>query len=131
MEILDPDLWNDDGTPKRPSKQYMQRLQEAQDAEAVDPDTPDKRAAEVAEAYISYARLRRLAKQERFATVGDIVHLWDHEQGCCRAALVVDTESLSDNCELHVFVPKKPAEFWYAAHDEDKGAETWHWPEEQ
>lgn len=131
MEILDPDLWNGDGTPKRPSKQYMQRLQEAQDAEAVDPDTPDKRAAEVAEAYISYARLRRVAKQERIPGVGDVVHLWDDEQTRCRAAVVTEVDPFGDSCELHVFVPRKPSEFWYAAHDEDKGAETWHWPEEQ
>lgn len=129
MKILDPDLWNDDGTPKRPSKQYMDSLNEAQRLEAINPDTPKKRAEEQREAYLSYARIKRQVKAHTPPSVGDVVHLWDYEQACCRAALVVATETFNDNAELHVFVPKKPAEFWYAVHDEGKGPDSWHWPE--
>ncbi len=60
--------------------------------------------------------------------VGDIVHLWDHELAVCRAAVVTQTEALNHDSELHVFVPRKPAEFWFAVHDESKGDESWHWP---
>ena len=28
MDLLDPDLWNDDGTARRPSQEYMDRLEQ-------------------------------------------------------------------------------------------------------
>ena len=128
MEILDPDLWNDDGTPKRPTKAYMDNLKAAQDLEAVDSTIPAKRIAEQDDAFLNYARVKRETKAARPPEVGDIVHLWDHEQAVCRAAVVTQTEALNHDSELHVFVPRKPAEFWFAVHDESKGDESWHWP---
>lgn len=129
MEILDPDLWNDDGSPRKPSQSYMRRLEEAQDLQAVDPETPKKIAEQQAEAYRSYVRIQAEAKAMRPASVGDIVHLWDNEIAKCRAALVLETAAFDHSCELQVFVPHEEAQFWNAAHDEDKAPDTWHWPE--
>lgn len=129
MEILDPDLWNDDGTPKRPSKEYMKRLQEAQDLEAVNPGTPVKRQAELDEAYLNYARIKSQAREQRSPEVGDIVHYWDNEKARCRAAIVMETDAFTDGAELRVHIPHKPFEDWYCVHDEGRGeAAGWHWP---
>lgn len=130
MDILDPDLWNDDGTPKRPSQQYMRRLEEMQDLEAVDPETPKKRAAEQREAYLNYARVKRETKAARPPEVGDIVHFWDStdERNGCYAAIVIETSSFEHDAHLHVFVPGRAYEDWQSAHSEDKEELTWHWP---
>lgn len=127
MEILDPDLWNDDGTPKRPSKEYMQRLQEAQDAEALDPETPGKRQRELDDAFLNYARIKREARAQRSPEVGDIVH-WYDERGACRAAIVMETYSFNDTAELRVHIPKEHYADAVADHDESKSDNTWHWP---
>lgn len=113
MEILDPDLWNDDGTPKRPTQEYMQRLDDAQQAQGG--------------AFLNYARIKREAKAQRSPEVGDIVH-WYDERGVCRAAIVMETESFTDNAELRVHIPKEPYVDAYADHDENKSDNTWHWP---
>lgn len=127
MEILDPDLWNDDGTPKRPSQQYMKRLEEAQDLEAVDPATPAKREAELKDAYLNYARIKREARSARSPEIGDIVHFWN--DATCYAAIVMEAESFGDGVCLRAHVPHKPFEDWQAPHDEDKEFEqTYHWP---
>ncbi len=115
MEILDPDLWNDDGTPKKPSQEYMQRLDEAQQGEV----------------FLNFARIKREAKAARGPEVGDIVHFWDDESACCRAAIVLETESFNHNAELRVHIPREPYADAYAVHDENKngaGEGTWHWP---
>lgn len=128
MEILDPDLWNDDGTPKRPTADYMKRLSEAQHLEAVDPETPFKRAAEVNEAFVNYARIKRDAKAQRSPEVGDIVHFWDDEHARCRAAMVMETDPYSDGATLRVHIPHEFFQDWECSHDEDKSGDTWHWP---
>lgn len=128
MEILDPDLWNDDGTPKRPSQAYMRRLEEMQDLEAVDPETPVKRAAEQHEAYLNYARIKRQAREARAPEVGDIVHYWDDEKALCRAAMVMEIDPFSDAATLRVHIPHEAFQDWHVDHGEDKGKETWHWP---
>ncbi len=134
MEILDPDLWNDDGTPKRPTKAYMASLDQAQQAQGgvfaglVQEDLAAMRVDEPSTSYMNYARIKRETKAARPPEVGDIVHLWDHEQAVCRAAVVTQTEALNHDCELHVFVPRQAAEFWFAVHSETKGDESWHWP---
>jgi hypothetical protein len=117
MEILDPDLWNDDGTPKKPSQEYMKNLEAAQlEAEAT-----------FSESYMNYARIKRDAKAQRAPEVGDIVH-WYDERGACRAAIVMETESFNHNAELRVHIPKEPYVDAYADHDENKSDNTWHWP---
>lgn len=130
MEILDPDLWNDDGTPKRPSQQYMRRLEEAQDLEAVDPETPKKRAAEQREAYLNYARVKRETKAQRPPEIGDIVHFWS--EGTCYAAIVMETEAFSHGANLRVHVPNQPFQDWQVDHNEVKEGDgndfSWHWP---
>lgn len=128
MEILDPDLWNDDGTPKRPSKEYMQRLREAQDAEAVDPATPGKRVRELDDAFLNYARVKQQAREQRSPEVGDIVHYWDDENARCRAATVMETEPFSDTATLRVHIPHEAFQDWHVDHDEEKVRDTWHWP---
>lgn len=128
MEILDPDLWNDDGTPKRPSKVYMENLARAQMLEAVDPETPAKREAEKAEAYLNYARIKRAAKAQRSPEVGDIVHWWNDTLNACNAAMVMEVESFGDGALLRVHIPHAAFEDWQGDHDEDKGINTWHWP---
>lgn len=122
MEILDPDLWNDDGTPKRPSKEYMERLDQAQQAEG---GAFGRLAAD--ESYLNYARIKREAKAQRSPEIGDIVH-WYDERGACRAAIVMETESFTDNAELRVHIPNEPYVDAYADHDENKSDNTWHWP---
>lgn len=130
MEILDPDLWNDDGTPKRPSQEYMRRLEEAQDLEAVDPETPLRRLAEKRDAYISYVRAQREFKNKTPASLGDIVHFW-YGTGCA-AAIVVETEALTHAVTLHVFIPHEASQHWHCDHDELKAdKDTWHWPESE
>lgn len=128
MEILDPDLWNDDGTPKRPSKVYMDGLNEAQHLEALDPETRAKRDAELAEAMRLY---RITAAKERAPEVGDIVHFWGGEK--CRAALVMETEGHSATLRVHI--PNASFQDWTVDHDEeewkfDQGDPMffWHWP---
>lgn len=138
MEILDPDLWNDDGTPKRPSQQYMRRLEEMQDLEALDPETPKKRSEELREAYINYARVKREAREARPPEVGDIVHFWDAEStggAVCRAAIVMETESFGHGAMLRVHIPHQAFQDWQCDHDERKVLTdtegeplTWHWP---
>lgn len=113
MEILDPDLWNDDGTPKRPTKAYMDSLEQAQSG--------------ADGAFLNYARIKREAKQERGPEVGDIVHAYS-EEGVCRAAIVLETSSFTHTAELRVHIPHKAFEDWAADHDENKSDLTWHWP---
>jgi hypothetical protein len=128
MEILDPDLWNDDGTPKRPSRAYMQRLHEAQMDEALDPATPAKRQAELDDAFLNYARIKKMAREERSPEIGDIVHFFEGDHAACRAAIVMEVEAFSDGANLRVHIPRGPFQDWQADHDEAKGDDTWHWP---
>jgi hypothetical protein len=114
MEILDPDLWNDDGTPKRPSKEYMERLEQAQSADGG--------------AFLNYARIKRDARAARSPEVGDIVHWWDVEDATCRAAMVMETESFGDGALLRVHIPHEAFQDWQCDHDENKGDGTFHWP---
>lgn len=123
MEILDPDLWNDDGTPKRPTKAYMDSLNEMQMQEALDPETRAKRDAEAAEAMRLY---RTTAARERAPEVGDIVHFRDHD-GHCFAALVMEAEG--HLATLRVHIPHESFQDWTSDHDEGLGLpDTWHWP---
>lgn len=122
MEILDPDLWNDDGTPKRPSRQYMESLNEAQMIEAMDPEVIARRQKENEEAFV-LSRKRLLA--ETAPVVGDVVHFWDGEH--CRAAIVMEIED--HEATLRVHIPNKPFEDWTAGHDEGKSDDSWHWAE--
>lgn len=117
MEILDPDLWNDDGTPKKPSKTYMKNLEEAQVGaeQAFD------------QAYMSYARVRRELKENQPASVGDIVHFWDGDR--CRAAIVMEVETFSHAATLRVHIPHEAFQDWHVDHEEGKGPNSWHWPE--
>lgn len=143
MEILDPDLWNDDGTPKRPSKEYMQRLGEnpvlqqfteglVEVAESMtEVVASDKPVISVGETYLNYARIKREAKEQRGPEVGDIVHYWDEEKALCRAAMVMETDSFNHNAELRVHIPREAYADAYAVHDEHvegAGEGTWHWP---
>lgn len=123
MEILDPDLWNDDGTPKKPTKEYMARLEEAQRAQG-----GAFAALAADESFLNYARVKRQAREARSPEVGDIVHFWDEQGAACRAAIVMETESFGDGAMLRVHVPHQPFSDWQCDHDEDKGHETWHWP---
>lgn len=115
MEILDPDLWNDDGTPKRPSKEYLESLDQAQTGSA--------------DAFMSFARMKRETKAERPPEVGDIVHYWD--DGVCRAAIVMETETFGHGAMLRVHIPGQNFQDWQCDHSETKGVDdenqTWHW----
>lgn len=133
MEILDPDLWNDDGTPKRPSKAYMASLDQAQQAQGgafaglAQEDLAAMRADGPSTAYMNYARIKRETKAARPPEVGDIAHWWDGEH--CRAAMVMETESFGHGAWLRVHIPNKPFEDWQSDHDEAKEtADSWHWP---
>lgn len=125
MEILDPDLWNDDGTPKRPSQEYMQRLNEAQRDVGVVAATGDP---ELSTNYLNYARIKREARENRAPEIGDIVHFWDDEMARCRAAIVMEVEPFNDVATLRVHVPHEASQDWTVDHGEDKAPTTWHWP---
>lgn len=129
MEILDPDLWNDDGTPKRPSKEYMERLDQAQqDQGGAFAGLPDV-VVQTTDAYMNIARIRREAKAQRSPEIGDIVHWWDEKGAVCRAAMVMEIESFGDGALLRVHIPHESFQDWQCAHDEDKEfSGTWHWP---
>lgn len=120
MEILDPDLWNDDGTPKKPSKTYMDSLEAAQ-------LQGDQDAQQGRDSYLSYARAKRELKENQPASIGDIVHFWDGEQ--CRAAIVMEVETFSHAATLRVHVPHEAFQDWHVDHEEGKGPNSWHWPE--
>jgi len=137
MEILDPDLWNDDGTPKRPSKEYMDGLaviQAGYEGLAKIADSTqevhvtDKPVVQADSAYINYARIKRQARESRAPEVGDIVHFWDSEKIRCRASIVMETDPFSDAATLRVHIPHEAFQDWHADHSEDKTQDTWHWP---
>lgn len=123
MEILDPDLWNDDGTPKRPSQQYMRSLEEAQDLEALNPEIEALRAEERRQAM---ARYRTQLLMDTKPTIGDVVH-FRQADGVCRAAIVMEIEN--HVATLRVHIPHEPFQDWEADHSESLSGGTWHWPE--
>ncbi len=140
MDILDPDLWNDDGTPKRPSKEYMasldavgtfqahaEELQRLVD-ETITVSTSEKPVIQASNgSYLNYARLRREAKAARSPEVGDIVHFWTGE--VCRPAIVMETDSFGDGALLRVVIPADASCDEQTQHDEEKEFQgTWHWP---
>lgn len=112
--MLDPDLWNDDGTAKQPTQERMDTLEELQAGEGG--------------AFFNYARIKRDAKADRPPEVGDIVHFWDDEKARCRAALVMETEPFGHGACIRVHVPNEAFQDWQADHDEGRTADTWHWP---
>lgn len=113
MEILDPDLWNDDGTPKRPTAEYMQRLEAAQSG--------------ANQPFLDYAAAKREAASLRPPEVGDMVHFSDDDEAPCRAAIVMESEG--HVATLRVHIPHHPFGDWEADHDESRVTEaTWHWP---
>lgn len=126
--MLDPDLWNDDGTPKRPSKQYMDSLEVMQTLEAVDPTLPARRAEEQHQAFLSYVAAKRELREHQAPAVGDVVHFWDDEKARCRAAMVMEIEG--HVATLRVHIPHEAFQDWEADHDEDRRANTWHWAED-
>jgi hypothetical protein len=114
------ELWNEDGSPKRP----------------VPPDTDDafrsiiqsESKASEREAYMSYARAKQEFKRGTPATIGDVVHFWDGER--CRAGMVAEIEMYSHACTIHVFIPNEACQWWHADHSEEKETNTWHWAED-
>lgn len=127
MEILDPDLWDDDGKARKPSQGYMESLEQAQALEALDPEIEARRAAEEAAALKEF-------KKTLAPTVGDIVHFWGGEK--CRAALVMEAED--HLATLRVHIPNASFQDWTVDHDEegwkfDQGDPmySWHWPESE
>lgn len=135
MEILDPDLWNDDGTPKRPSKAYMEGLEVVQGftdglMKVVDATQPversDKPVKSTGEAFMNYARVKRETKAARPPEIGDIVHFWS--EGTCYAAIAMEIASFSHEATIRVHVPHEAFRDQRVDHDEDRGHDTWHWP---
>jgi len=111
------ELWNEDGTPKRP----------------VPPDTDQAfrsivQSESEQEAYMSYVRAKQEYKRNTPATIGDVVHFWDGER--CRAGLVAEIESYTHACTIHVFIPNAACQWWHVDHSEEKAVNTWHWAEE-
>lgn len=123
-------LWNEDGTPKRPDPtQYGDPEKYAQHPAAdLAADEPGLLIDNEATGWSSMARWRQQAKVMRSPEVGDIVHFWHGEKATCFAAMVMETDSFTDDAEIRVHVPYKAFQDWRSAHDEGKGDETWHWP---
>jgi len=115
------ELWNEDGTPKRP----------------VPPDTDDafreivqsESKAHEQEAFLTYVKAKQEFKRNTPPTIGDVVHFWDGQR--CMAAMVAETEQYTHACTAHVFVPREACQWWHVDHDEAKETDnTWHWAEE-
>ena len=105
---LDPDLWNDDGTAKKPSQEYMESLAKV---------TPFADLAAEGE-FIQFQAANKAAG------IGDLVHFFDGE--VCRAAIVMEVEG--HTCTLRVHIPHQSFEDWEADHDEKRElGGTWHW----
>lgn len=127
---LDPDLWNDDGTAKKPSQEYMERLGEhpvfeeyvTRMAEIVESTsevhvTDKSVVVDAGEAFIAFQA------GNKTAAIGDVVHFWDGET--CRAAIAMEVEG--HTATLRVHIPHQPFEDWEADHDETReNAGTWH-----
>lgn len=131
---MDPNvLWNPDGTPRLP------------DAVRNADGTPfaDLAADELIEAAEStdmlpnvfLSRMRREARANVPAAVGDVVHLTRSETAThvCYAAIVTGTGLLEgDPDQLTVFMPgEAPEAYLDVYHDEGKTDRGWHWPESQ
>jgi hypothetical protein len=83
--------------------------------------------------FLSYARARQADRAERDADVGDVVHFWSPEHPTCRAAIVMETASLTDEATLRVHIPHEPYQDRTVKHSEDRsweahGDASWHWP---
>lgn len=131
---MNPDIWNEDGTPKLPgprdrSDETMPFADLTADqikrgSLAYRSDSEEER-----DAYVNYAKLRAEAMANQPATVGDVVHYWDSER--CIAAIVTEAGVFDgDPDQLHLFFPGGPGSTTAAgAHNEGKVEDTWHWPE--
>lgn len=79
--------------------------------------------------FLNYARLRRQAREERDADVGDAVHFWDEEAARCRAAVVTQDDLAT--VELTIWPPGdgfRSVRATGVKHDETKAGSSWHWP---
>jgi hypothetical protein len=119
------EIWNEDGTPKRPEPN--------QGAEHAFADLAMADKSTNRELYLSYARIRAEALANQPASVGDMVHVWTN--GLCRAAIVTQTSVFDDEIHVSVFVPGELTvqPLRDVAHDEKKSgyAPTYHWPESE
>jgi hypothetical protein len=141
--VRDPNIWNADGTPRRPRAV-------GRDGEYLEEDAttsvlpfadfalggivvPEGRGREEIEEQnaIFMKKLRRQAMTNRGPAIGDIVHFWDGD--ACVAAIVTETGDMAEDGDyLTVFQPRQQAGWSVAVlHDEDKPHGTWHWPEPQ
>lgn len=93
--------------------------------------------AEEADAYpvapfLNYARARATDKEERDATVGDVVHYWDAVAAACRAALVFELRDVAFDepvtADLFVLQRSGHGDVHDVPHVEEKHHHTWHWP---
>ena len=119
-------LWNEDGTPRRPELPN----------ELIDQhpfaDFADVEVVESQENTPWANRLRQQMKANTPASVGDIVHFWDGD--ACVAAMVTETGIFEDEGDyLTLFQPRQQPGYSAAGilHREDKGRDSWHWPESQ
>jgi hypothetical protein len=82
--------------------------------------------------FISHARVRSAARTERDPLVGDMVHYWDPDVLACQAALVIAQDDFSPEISLTVFEKAGGTATAHGVeHDEDRGEDTWHWPESE
>lgn len=126
---MNPDLWNEDGTPKRPDPaEYDTSALYAQTPFA-NLVVPEYEGEDDARTYVNYARLRAQAKVNTPAGIGDIVHYWHDDE--CYAAIVTRDAVLDDSSDgLFVFSDlANMSGTVKARHNEFKGRDTWHWPE--
>lgn len=137
---MNPNLWNEDGTPKRPdTNPYDTSALYAQTpfANLVVPEAdedgmitiPRHEGEDDARTYVNYARLRAQAKVNTPAGIGDIVHYWHDD--ACYAAIVTRDAALDDSPDgLFVFSDlANMSGTVKARHSESKRRDTWHWPE--
>lgn len=95
------------------------------DYELIKPDAQDKYDPAP---FLNYARSRRTDKEDRDASVADLVHLWN---GRCYAALVVDESGRYDDprVDLVLFTLDDHLPFSECPHDETRAqSHSWHWP---
>ena len=120
---MSSNLWNADGSARKPQPGQGEEVRAFADLVAQEPAAGE-------ESFMSYARLQQEAKAATPAGVGDIVHYWDGD--ACVAAMVTEAGMFEGEGDyLAIFQPRQqPGCTAIAiAHDEDKGRDTWHWPE--
>lgn len=129
---MNPDIWNDDGTPRLPEMPNELIDQHPFADLAMDhreTQEPGTYEVGIESNAVFMAKLARKAKARATPGVGDVVHWWDGQR--CVAAIVVETAMFEGESDVLTTFPPDGGFMAQGVgqHDEDKAVSTWHWPE--